>query len=59
MIEILYIILSYWAAGKVLYSNKIVIYSSFGTFFCKKLIIGLVFGWALIPIAILKTIFGK
>ncbi len=55
---IIYWVLGFWATGKVLYANKIVI-SSGTTFFCKKLGIGLFFGWALIPIALLKVIFGR
>lgn len=55
---IIYLVLGYWAAGAVCYSNKIVIHSP-GAFFMRKLIIGFVFGWALIPIAILKLLFGR
>lgn len=58
MVAIVYMVLGYWAVGKVLYEDKIVIYSGI-SFFCKKMAIALLVGWALFPIAIIKTIFGK
>ena len=57
VILIIYGILGYWATGVVLYKNKIVI-SSGGSFFGQKLAFGLILGWALIPIAIIRTILG-
>ncbi len=58
MAIIIYMILGYWAAGKVIYANKIVIYSGV-SFICSKLAWGFLLGWILIPIAIIKLIFGK
>lgn len=58
MIVILYIILGYWATGRTIYANKVVIYSGV-SFICKKLAIGTVLGWILIPIALIKLLFGK
>lgn len=58
MAVIIYMILGYWAAGKVMYENKIVIYTGVN-FICKKLAWGVLLGWILIPIAIIKLIFGK
>ncbi len=55
---IIYVILGYWAAGVVIYENKIVI-RKIGELFVEKLLFGAVFGWALIPIAILKRIFVR
>lgn len=59
MIAIIYFVLSYWAVGKVIYADKVVVYSSWTAFFAKKMAIGLLIGWILIPIAILKTLFGR
>lgn len=59
MIALIYLALSYWAVGKVIYADKVVLYSSWTAFFAKKMAIGLLLGWILIPIAILKLIFGK
>lgn len=53
----IYLIAGYWAAGFVCYRNKIVIHAP-GAFFMRKLILGLALGWVLIPIAILKLLFG-
>lgn len=58
LLEILYVIAGYWAAGVVLYENKIVIHS-FGMLFLQKLCLGIFLGLILIPIAILKRIFVR
>lgn len=55
---ILYIVLGYWAVGRTIYANKVVIYSG-DKFFWQKLTWGMLFGWALIPWALLKMLFGK
>lgn len=55
---LLYWIAGYWAAGKVLYENKIVIYSG-NALFVRKAGLGLLLGWAFIPIAIFKAITGR
>lgn len=54
---ILYACLGYWAAGYVMFRNKIVI-RKFGVFFFEKLFIGLFFGIVLIPIGILMKLTG-
>jgi len=55
---ILYAVLGYWAAGVVVYENKIV-FHRLGELFFQKLMLGVIFGWILIPIAILKRIFFR
>lgn len=55
---IIYLALGYWAYGYV-NSNKVYIYSSGLTMISKKLAMALMLGWLLIPIAILKMIFGR
>ena len=55
---ILYMVLGYWAAGKVVYRNYIMI-GTMSNIITRKVIVGFLFGWILIPIAILMSIFGK
>ena len=55
---ILYMVLGYWASGKVVYRNYIMI-GTMSNIITRKLIVGFLFGWILIPIAILMSIFGK
>lgn len=58
VIFVIYLVLGYWATGKTIYRNKILIGTSNGIFI-QKLALALLIGWILIPIAILFTIFGK
>lgn len=53
---LIYGILGYWAAGEVIYKNKIVIEFEVGALFMKKLSYGMLLGWILIPIAIIKKL---
>lgn len=55
MLVLLYVVAGYWAAGVVLYENKIV-FHRFGELFMQKLIFGTLLGIILIPIAIGKRI---
>lgn len=59
MIIIIYMILGYWATGKTIYANKVLIYSGFGTLFLQRVIMGTLLGWVLIPWAIIKMILGS
>lgn len=59
VLVIIYMILGYWATGKTIYANKVIIYSGFGTLFLQRMIWGTVLGWILIPWAIIKIILGK
>lgn len=58
ILGILYVILGYWAMGATVYANKIRIGTASDLFF-SRLVWGIVFGWILIPIAILKVILFK
>ena len=58
LLIILYIVLTYWAVGVVIYDNKVVVHK-LGMFFVQKLCIGLFLGIFLIPIAIIKKFFSK
>ena len=53
---LIYWVAGYWAAGEVIYKNKIIIEYRIGTLFFRKIILGLMFGWILIPFAIIRNI---
>ncbi|WP_040658734.1 hypothetical protein [Oscillibacter ruminantium] len=53
---LLYFWAGYWAAGLVLFYNKIVI-GGIGALFLQRLAFGAIFGWALIPIALIMKLF--
>ncbi len=52
---IVYAVLGYWAMGKTVYANKIRIGRA-EQLFLNRLIWGLLFGWILIPVALLKVL---
>lgn len=56
IILLIYLWAGYWAAGLVLFYHKIVI-GGVGALFLQKLAFGAVFGWALIPIALIMKLF--
>lgn len=58
MLLIIYLVLGFWATGKTIYANKIV-FSSGGYFFFKRVFWGLLLGWILIPIALIKALSGR
>ena len=55
---ILYLILGYWATGKTIFANKIIIHAP-GQLFFMRFAWGMLLGWLLIPWAILKLIFCR
>ena len=57
LLIIIYWIAGYWAYGVMVYEGKIVICKE-GELFMKKLGGGLMLGWLMIPLAILKRLFG-
>lgn len=57
ILVIIYLVAGYWATGKTIFANRIVVYSKPGDFFVQRVMYGAVFGWALIPWAILKGLF--
>ncbi len=54
---LLYAALGYWAAGKTVYADKVLIGTS-SAIVSRKLGTGIALGWILIPIAIIKSLFG-
>ena len=59
ILSILYLIVGYWAVNQTIYRNKIVIEYKVGSVFAKKLAIAAVFGWILIPVAIIFKIIKR
>ncbi|MDE7434935.1 MAG: hypothetical protein K2N01_03800 [Lachnospiraceae bacterium] len=57
-IFIIYMVLGYWATGRTIYRNKILIGTG-QAIFMQRLIMGVLLGWILIPIALLVAIFGR
>ncbi len=53
-----YMIAGYWAVGQTIYANKIRI-GTWSNLFMTQLIIGVLAGWFLIPVAIIKKIIAK
>ena len=56
VLEIVYVVEGYWAVGKVLYENKIVIEFQPGALFFKKLALAICLGFIFIPVAIIKSL---
>lgn len=59
VIGIIYVVLGYWATGKTTHANKIFMGYRIGELFLERICWAVIFGWALIPIAIIKSIFGR
>ena len=57
ILVVLYAALGYWACGKTIYANKIRIGDG-NTLFMNRLFNGILLGWILIPIALIRVIFG-
>lgn len=57
IILLIYMAAGYWATGRTIYANHILIGDG-NAIFGRRLIMGFLFGWALIPWAIIKLILG-
>lgn len=53
-----YVALGYWAANRTIYANKVMI-GSWGAIVGQKLTVGVLLGWILIPVAIIKLVMSK
>ncbi|MCB5495351.1 hypothetical protein G4974_02010 [[Ruminococcus] gnavus] len=53
-----YMAFGYWATGRTIYVNKILIGTGM-TIFMRRLVMGTILGWILIPIAVIKMLLGK
>lgn len=58
MLLIIYMILGYWAVGKTIYANKIRI-GTYTNLVTQRIVTGFLFGFILIPIALIKVIFFR
>ena len=56
IIAVIYLVLGYWATGKTTHANKIFIGYGIGGVFCERLAFAFIFGWILIPVALIRTI---
>lgn len=56
-IFIVYSALGYWAVGQTIYANKIQV-GTMKNIFLTRLVVGILLGLILIPVAILKKLFG-
>ena len=50
-----YCIAGYWACGVTIYANKI----RWNDLFLNRLIVGIILGWILIPVALIKSFLGS
>lgn len=57
LLIIIYIVASYQCLNYVWYSRRIYVISDTFGFYMKKLLIAIFFGWAIIPLALLMSIF--
>lgn len=55
----IYVALGYWATGLTTHANKIFVGYEIGELFFDRFFWGLIFGWALIPVAMIKCIFFR
>lgn len=58
LLLLLYAVAGYWAVGRTIYANKVVI-GTWNAVFMQKAVLGFALGWALIPIALIKLIFKR
>ncbi len=59
VIFIIYAVAGYWATGKTIYANKIIIEHKPGSFFVSRVCWGMCAGIILIPWAIIKCIIER
>lgn len=52
---IIYMVLGYWATGKTIYANKVML-GTWNGIFMRRLCMGTLLGWILIPLAIIKML---
>lgn len=58
IIFVVYMALGYWACGETIFANKIRI-GTMSDLFLTRVILGVILGWALVPIAIIKMILHR
>ena len=55
---IIYLVLAYWATGKTVYRNRILIGDG-NSIFIRKVMVGFFFGFVLIPVAVIRLLLDK
>lgn len=55
---LLYGAAGYWACGKTIYANSVRV-GEWGALFARRFLVGVLLGWLLIPIAIIRCVTGK
>lgn len=58
LVVLVYAALAYWAMGETIYRNKVRI-GTVSALFLQRLILGALFGFVLIPVAIIGKVFQK
>ena len=58
ILALIYWVAGYWAAGQTIYADKILI-GTMQSIFLRKAITGLLFGWILIPWALIRVFTGR
>lgn len=58
IIFIIYMALGYWATGKTIYANKLMV-GTWNGIFLQRVIMGTLLGVVLIPVALLKSLAGR
>lgn len=58
LLGIVYLILSYWAAGKTVFANSVRV-GTFSALFLQQITVGFLLGFILIPLALIKTFLNK
>lgn len=56
ILVVLYLAAGYWATGRTIYANSVMVGTG-SAIFGRRLGMGLLFGWILIPIALIRVIF--
>lgn len=59
LLVLIYVVLGYWATGKTILANKIVVTHGIGELFLMRFMWGFCLGWLLIPVALIKKLLFK
>lgn len=59
IILIIYWVLAYMSLNKVWYSKRAYLVSASFSFYLKKALLSVLFGWILIPIALIQMLFAR
>ena len=54
VIVLVYMVAGYWAVGRTIWRDKVILYTNWSAMVCKRWALGTFLGWLLIPWAIIK-----